>query len=255
MKDNQANYAKIGFAVVLGIALVIGTLVYLGGMRDANQEFFAETYFQTGVSGLDVGSAVNLRGVKVGEVRAINFVGNVYRDCSEADAHVICVKLALNRRRCGVVEGHDDMFTRKLLDRGLRATVSASGVTGLSRIELDLKPEITPRKISWKPKYASIPPAPSILDSAAAAADRIMAQLDRIDLVDGWTNIVNTLTTASSVLDGADRIIQSESAKVSEILENVRGASSSLHDLVDELKSNPSLLIRSRDAEPLEETK
>ena len=72
---NQANYAKIGFAVAAGVAALVATLVYLGGALGKGDVIYAESYFDTQVSGLSVGSAVNLRGVKVGEVRAISFIG------------------------------------------------------------------------------------------------------------------------------------------------------------------------------------
>ena len=60
---NQANYAKIGFAVAAGAAAIVATLVYLGGALGKSDVIYAESYFDTQVSGLSVGSAVNLRGV------------------------------------------------------------------------------------------------------------------------------------------------------------------------------------------------
>ena len=78
--DNQPNYAKIGFFILAGVALVVGTLVYLGGVGATQHEFLAETHFSFPVSGLDVGSAVNFRGVRVGSVRRISFIGAEYDD-------------------------------------------------------------------------------------------------------------------------------------------------------------------------------
>ena len=36
--DNQPNYAKIGFFILAGVALAVGTLVYLGGFGSAQHE-------------------------------------------------------------------------------------------------------------------------------------------------------------------------------------------------------------------------
>ena len=76
--DNHANYARIGGFIILGIVLILVTLVWLGGAGGNKNEFYAETFFSNDVSGLDVGSAVNLRGVRVGSVKRISFIGAVY---------------------------------------------------------------------------------------------------------------------------------------------------------------------------------
>lgn len=254
--DNQASYSKIGFTLILGVLLIIGTVIYLGGMRNANDEFYAETYFENGVSGLDAGSSVNFRGVKVGSVKEISFIGVRYPGCTEADAQTVWVRLALNRKLAGITaDENSDVVVRDLVQRGLHATVSASGITGLSRIELDMKPGLQDKAISWKPRNLCIPPAPSILESAANTADRILAQIDRIDLVDGWTNVVNALTSAHSVLGGVDDLLQTQGGKVSQILDDLQTTASSLRDFADQIKSNPTQLLRSFDVEPLPETR
>ena len=257
--DNQANYAKIGFVLVLGVILILGTLIYLGGVRDVRQEFPVETYFENGVQGLSVGSDVNFRGVKVGRVEAITFLRNRYPECNTPrEKGSIWVKLALDRKLCCM---EDEADARHEIDRaiadGLHATVAANAVTGLARIELTLKPDLLAKGTArhWKPKYPCIPPAPSLMESAGNTADRILAQIDKINLVDGWTNIVSSLVTAQNVLNGADVILQSESGKISEILDNLRETSSSLRDFADHIKNNPSSLLRSNDPEALPETK
>ena len=96
--DNHPNYAKIGFFILAGVALVVGTLIYLGGFGAAQHEFIAETHFSYPVSGLDVGSAVNFRGVRVGSVRRISFIGAEYEEIGNPhDARQIYVELALDK--------------------------------------------------------------------------------------------------------------------------------------------------------------
>ena len=64
--ENHASYAKVGLTVVAGVAAIIGTLIYIGGVKDTGGEILIETCYDKPVSGLSVGSAVNFRGVKVG---------------------------------------------------------------------------------------------------------------------------------------------------------------------------------------------
>jgi len=145
---------------------------------------------------------------------------------------------------------------REMLDRGIHATVSASGVTGLSRIEIDYpKTKIQDKKISWTPRFFCIPPAPSILQSAADSAQRILNQIDHMDLVDAWTNLIYTIKSAGQALDGATSLIDAQRGNMNEIIVNLRDASSSLRAFSDEIRANPSLLIRDRSPEPLDETR
>jgi len=257
--DNQPNYAKIGFFILAGVALAVGTLVYLGGVGAAQHEFMAETHFSYPVSGLDVGSAVNFRGVRVGSVRRISFIGAEYEDIGNPhDRQQIYVELALDKRlfRFGGKEEHVNEALARLVERGLHATVSSSGVTGLSKIELNF-PTI-PRedeKISWRPKYIVIPPAPSILQSAADSVTQLLDQLNRMDFVTAWSNVVEVTGNVNVLLQDATTLLQAQKGNVGEIMDNVREASTGLRAFTDEIRANPSALLRSSSPERLDETR
>ena len=257
--DNQPNYAKIGFFILAGIALAVGTLVYLGGFGTAQHEFTAETHFSYPVSGLDVGSAVNFRGVRVGSVRRISFVGAEYDDIGNPyDRRQIYVELALDKRlfRFGGKEDHVNEALARLVERGLHATVSSSGVTGLSKIELNF-PKI-PRedeKISWRPKHIVIPPAPAFLQSAADSVTQILDQLNHMDFVTAWSNVVEVTGSANVLLQDTTTLLQAQKGNIGEIMDNVREASIGLRSFTDQIQSNPSLLLRSSTPERLDETR
>ena len=257
--DNQPNYAKIGFFILAGVALTVGTLVYLGGFGAERHEFIAETHFSYPVSGLDVGSAVNFRGVRVGAVRRISFVGAEYDEITNPlDRRQIYVELALDTRlfRMGSKDERVREVLERLVERGLHAMVSSSGVTGLSRIELNFPTlRIEDEKISWRPQYVVIPPAPSILQSAADSATQILDQLNKMDFVTAWSNVVEVTGAASVLLNDASSLIQSQKGNIGEILDNVREAASGLRAFTDEIRSNPSALLRSSTPERLDETK
>ena len=257
--DNQPNYAKIGFFILAGVALVIGTLVYLGGFGAAQHEFIAETHFSYPVSGLDVGSAVNYRGVRVGSVRRIGFIGAEYDEIGNPqDRQQIYVELAIDKRlfRFGGKEEHVNEALGGLVDRGLHATVSSSGVTGLSKIELNF-PKIKREKeeISWRAKHIVIPPAPSILQSAADSVTQLLDQLNRMDFVTAWSNVVEVTGSVNVLLQDASTILETQKGNVGEIMDNVREASVGLRSFTDEIRANPSALIRSSSPERLDETR
>jgi ABC-type transporter Mla subunit MlaD len=255
--NNEASFTKIGAFILLGTALIVATLVYLGGMRNKGNEFFVETYFTTSVSGLDVGSEVNYRGVKIGSVKKISFVGAEYAGVPQKDGRNIYVLMALNADMCRRTSDENPEKTiERMISHGLRATVSASGITGLSHIEMNFpKMEMRDAKTSWKPRHLLIHPAPSILDSAADGLTKVLTQLNKMDLVMVWSNIVRMTQSAGDMCETVNTLVDSERDRVGRILENLDGATTSLRTFSETISDNPSLLIRSRDAEPLPETR
>ena len=257
--ENQPNYAKIGFFILAGVALAVGTLVYLGGFGTAQHEFIAETHFSYPVSGLDVGSAVNFRGVRVGSVRRISFIGAEYDEIGNPhDRRQIYVELALDKRlfRFGGQAEHVNEALARLVERGLHATVSSSGVTGLSKIELNFpKVPLADEKISWRPQYVVIPPAPSILQSAADSVTQILDQLNHMDFVTAWSNVVDVTGNVNVLLQDVTTLLQAQKGNVGEIMDNVREASIGLRAFTDEIRANPASLIRSSSPERLDETR
>lgn len=228
--DNQASYMKIGVVILLGLAAILGTLFMVGGLGDQKHIMICETYSKKPVSGLSVGSPVNFRGVQVGRVKEILFVGNIYADAAEKDWQTILIRLAFDTRLFGLSDGELETESaeenlRRIREKGLHATVSSSGVTGLSRIELDFpQTPVEDEPISWTPVYPCIPPALSLLDSAADSATRVINQIDRMDLNAGWDNIERMTASAAKVAESVSRfdfagvsanvLSVSESAKV-----------------------------------------
>ncbi len=250
--SNHASYGKIGFTVVIGIAATVAVLIYLGGAGASSDIIYAETYYDTSVSGLSVGSAVNFRGVKIGEVKEISFVGAKYEGIPWADAQRIYILMALNRRNIGPnAQSRAEEFVR----RGLRATVTASGVTGLSRIELDIqrgRPQ--PEPLQWKPENLYVPSYPSLLDSFSDSATKVMNVINRMDIASAWSNVSTIVESAARATEGIRTIVDSVREGVDRMVEDAAEAATSLRSVTEELKRNPSLLIRNREASRLEET-
>lgn len=255
--ENQASYARIGFFIVMGAALITGTLVYLGGMGSEKHTFLAETYFSESVSGLDIGSAVNYRGVRVGSVRRISFIRAEYDGVSREDGDKIYVEMAFDTRLFRIDDHRKPSQVLELMvEKGLHATVSPSGVTGLSRIELNYpRGEVKEERHSWHPAHVIIPPEPSIFQSAADSAQQVLGQLNKMDFVAVYSNVLDVARGATEALGNFNTVLTSEQGGIADILSNVREASASLRDFADEVKSNPSSLLRSYAPARLDETR
>lgn len=256
MSDNHASYMKIGLVLLLGAAALVGTLLYFGGLGERSEELLAETYSDTPVSGLSIGSEVDFRGVKVGQVRDISFVGCEYDDVADADEQKIYILIAFDTRQFRLDPDESASETLEyLINRGLRATVTASGITGMSRIELNFpKTEMPPATTSWKPRHYTIPPAPSMFASVSESLMRIMDHVRKMDLSTTWSNVERTVRSASDLATDANETFERQRASVDTIIGNLESASQSLKEFVSTIRENPSLLLRANDEAPLPET-
>ena len=254
--DNHASYSRIGFIVLLGIAAIIGTLVYLGGFGSKKNILMAETYFATQVTGLSVGSAVEFRGVKVGSVSDITFIGSEYEDADEKDWQTILVRIAYDIRTFRLNDQESPEETIEyLIQKGIRATVSSSGVTGLSKLELNFPKDPAPiSPLSWRPKYPCIPPQPSMLESVSDSLSKVMSQLDKMEFASAWSNLSTIAESAADICQNVNAFIESQRAGLSETIEGAGKAVRNFRSLVDEVKANPSRLFFDDDPEPLPET-
>jgi paraquat-inducible protein B len=256
--DNHAHYSKIGFAVMIATVATVFTLIWLGGLGEGNNPVYAETYYDKSVSGLSVGSIVNFRGVPVGKVDIIDFVGNYY-DVGGRENMRIYIRMALDRKKFqGVLDEKQtpEAVLEDLVKEGLRATVSASGITGISRIECDLHDEVQmPEVLSWRPNVPYIPAKLSLIEDFSSAATRVMNQINKMDFVGVWSNVNATTLHLSETVKSVCGIMQERRADLGKFVEDSAAAAASLKDFAAELKRNPSSLIREKRADRLDETR
>lgn len=252
----RANYGKIGFAVVAGVLAIIGTLIYIGGFGGRSDIVYAETYSDNAVTGLSIGSDVNIRGVKIGEVKEISFIGSEYHDVAEGDIPKIYILLALKTKKMRLAIGDDpEEVLRAMVRKGLHSTVTSSGITGLSKIELNYpKSEVKNQRISWDPRHVCIPPAPSMLESFSDTLSRFMTQINSMDLVSVWSNVSSVASSSASITENVDELVDEVMAGIASVVRNIDETAVELKELSSELRENPSLLLRPNDPEPLPET-
>ena len=258
--DNHTSYRRIGFAVFSGAIAIVLSLIYLGGIRGRGDEILVETHYDKPVSGLSVGSVVNFRGVKVGEVREISFVGSKY-DVTGADNSRIYILMALNGRALGfedMTQGESGAVVASLVKRfNLRATVTTSGITGLSRIELNYhRPEqlTEHRPVSWTPRHAFIPPRESLLDNISDAATKVLNQINQMDLSSAWSNVAVSVKSLARTASAAQLMFEALQNDIDRLLDDLSSTAGNIKEMASELKRNPSLIIRDRKPARLEET-
>ncbi|MBR1871045.1 MAG: MCE family protein [Kiritimatiellae bacterium] len=257
---NKPDYAKIGFFIVGGIALIAAVLVWLGGMGAKKNEFIAETFFDDDVSGLDVGSSVYYRGVHVGNVREISFIGAKYGGVDAADEQKIYVSMALNAKmftpaETGIEQAREKI--RNLVAQGLRAKVSASGVTGLSHIDMNF---ITPvetaeERVGWRPANVFVPSHPGLLKSLRQSLTQFVDEMNKVDFGGAMSNLTGIVEDTRTLLQGVNGIVETSGGSLAETLDAVRSAAENARELARELRDNPAMLLHGAPVQMLDETR
>ena len=208
----KRNALLIGGFVLVSLALVVASILWLSGNTLFKRHLDAMIYFNSGVPGLYVGAPVNFRGVAVGQVEEIGI--QVDRDSLKA---LVPVRIQLTGdvlRFTGSKDTPLDLQT--LVQRGLRARLaSQSFVTGQKAIELDFVPN-TPSTLVGDGLKPEIP----------ALADRFGNLIDQVaelplrdtvqDIRDTVKDLRTTLASMQSALDGAQTVLKSTATELAQ---------------------------------------
>lgn len=199
--SEKANQFRIGLFVVLGVAILLGGL-FLFGIRSAFEPVhMIETYVTGEVEGLSVGSEVTLRGVTVGKVSNIGFSWNLYGSGTPSCVVIRCaIKQSFSPLK--IDSSDTQALIRENVGKGLRAVVQGQGITGTSIVALKyVDPQkYPPLTVSWTPKYAYIPSAPSEFGQILAAVNKTLAHLEKFDVEKLVDSLDRTLSSADLAL-------------------------------------------------------
>lgn len=216
-------YLRVGILVIVGVVLAVGFLLFLAGDRDSGRLTVFETYSRESVQGLDVGAAVRYRGVPVGRVTEIGLVSAEYRPApglayTEA-FQLVLIRFAVDVDRIGEAPSLEDAIRL-----GLRARITAQGITGVNYVELDfVAPErfpVTPTP--WTPRYPVVPSIPSTVAQVRDAAEVLVQRLADVPLEQMATDLAGLLATLNrQTTDGDLAVTLREAARAMALL---RGA-------------------------------
>ena len=148
---SEASKLKLGLFVIFAIGALVTIVLALGSGQFGAEHVNVATLVDDSVQGLEVGSPVKLRGVKVGRVTTIVLDGG-----ANTPRQLIIIRMAVEAKLLGNIPeppepngktSHADFFT-DAVSKGLRASLILSGITGLKYVELDyfLTPEQVQRE-------------------------------------------------------------------------------------------------------------
>jgi len=190
---------RIGLFVLAGALLFIGALFAMGLKAYLGQRDVFETCVTGKVENLSVGALVTLRGVTIGKVSSIEFVGAEYPEYKEQYV------LILFEVPKGTVWSAETNHVQPMLDRevahGLRARVQGQGFLGARILALEyVDPKVYPAEpIPWTPKRYYIPSAPSQFSHVMASLEKSLSHAEDLDLA-GLLDRAKTLVEAANRL-------------------------------------------------------
>jgi len=187
--SERNRYFRIGIFIMCGIVLLVVAVIVFGGGRIFKKEILVETYFNTSVQGLDVGSPVKYRGVKIGAVKDITIVNREYplKDVSPEPFFYkyglyVMVIIALDEEAFAAHITPREApaeFEKMVREKGLRLKISYLGITGLAYLELDFADptQYKSLEIVWEPRTPYIPSVPNTMQLVTDSLDDIARSL------------------------------------------------------------------------------
>lgn len=229
--SDEARYARVGAFVFGGIALAVVGALLIGGGALFRRPLIIETVFDESVQGLEVGSPVKLRGVKLGAVSSIGFVGDSYVLDDSPDAvkqrNAVLVRMEIHSRLDGLSSRvAQEESVRMQVEKGLRLRLTPLGITGTSFIQADYvdAAKNPPLTLTWTPDYVFVPSSPSTISQLSSAAERLMSRIDKLNVENLLTNFDKVLASLNVALGEADVVGARKS--VGELLTELRNTSS-----------------------------
>ncbi len=193
----KVSPAVIGAFVIGGFALLFLALISFGGVSFFSKPQRFVVLFDESVHGLDLGSPVKLRGVRVGRVVDLNLRYDARSGRSVVAVVCEIAKDALTDGRGAGIDVANRGELQRLVDRGLRAQLGVLGLaTGLLYVELDVvdPKEFPAEKPAPDGGLVVVPALPSAISAFQASASEILSKIKRVDF-NGLTEELKALVS------------------------------------------------------------
>lgn len=219
------NPKLIGGFVVGAIALVIVGMLAFGGGQLLVSKDRAVLFFQDSLSGLDAGSPVTIRGVKVGSVTSIVVQYDVKNQIFRVPVHI-----EIDTEKVQVVSGAPDVNDiKELVAHGLRAQLELQSLlTGQASINFDFHPGTPIRLVGTEPGVLELPTIPSDIDALKANASSVLAKINKLPLEEISAQILDTVRAASDTLKSIRSAADRAGGLVADVHAQVKPLSDSL---------------------------
>lgn len=209
--DAKPHYFRIGLFVLIAVVLMVVAVILFGAGLFTQNRLRIESYFVESITGLSVGSVVQFRGVRIGQIEDIGFVGGAYSPDQNTPAganyasYVRVVSAVLPSKIPEQGAQQIEALLQRMVARGLRARISSNLLTQQAFLELDfLDPNRFPvEQVPWVPRYPVIPSAPGEFTTMKDSIDKILTQLQEIDAKGLASSLERVFTSLNAAITEA----------------------------------------------------
>jgi paraquat-inducible protein B len=248
--SKPVNKTLIG-AFVLGAAvLVVAALMVFGSGKFFTKKNTYVLFFDGSVKGLNVGSPVMFRGVKIGEVTNIKLLYDPEKLSAFIPVYVEIdpenFTLPAKGERTIFEKIRRYAYLKPLIEKGLKAQLQTqSFVTGQLMINVDFYPDKPIRLVGLDKTYPEVPTIPTALQEVAKTLENLPLReiITKLELaMDGIQKIVNSPDTQEGIaslgptLKDTRKLVQNVDARISPLLESLTKTSDSAKDALVEAK-------------------
>ena len=221
----QTRKTVIGAFVVGAVALAVVAIVVFGSGRFFQKRFTFVMFFSGSITGLSVGSPVEFRGVRVGQVTKIVAVFD-----PKTLSIAIPVYVEIDPKSL-IVSGSEDaasVFSSRalyepLLEKGLKAQLDIeSFITRQLYINMDFHPDSPTKLLGLDRDYPEIPTTPSLQDQIVQTLQKLPEKI--MNVTDGIEQLVNSPAAQESLRD-LDGLIQGIAAELPPLLASLNATS------------------------------
>ncbi len=234
----KANKTLVGAFVLGAVALAVVAVIVLGLGRFFRHSFVNVMYFQGSVKGLNAGSPVMFRGVRIGSVKTIELRYDA-RDLS----FLVPVYVEIDPATM-VYVGHKPgtQHTKELIDKGLRAQLQMqSFVTGQLMIDLDFFGKKKPAVLFGLDKrYDEIPTIPAEFEELSKKVedlpvrelfDKLMSVSSGLDRLVNSPDTQLTVKTINQTVAELKKTILAVNAQIGPVMSNIRDSSEAVRSI------------------------
>ncbi|HKL00707.1 MAG TPA: MlaD family protein [Desulfotignum sp.] len=224
----NANYFKLGLFVILSFCIAVGFLIVFGAGTFFKKEILAETCFDESVQGLDVGSEVKYKGVRIGTVKTITTPARVYGTPSN---YVLVIFSLDEDIFAGSGAADPEQAFADVIQNGLKVYLSFKGLTGAAYLETDYFPDtISGLDITWDPRHLYVPSRKSSIKRLGDAVNLILENLSQINVLGMTANLEALLETLNTKT--ADFDLAGISGQTTAMLAEIRQTNQQLSDTI-----------------------
>jgi ABC-type transporter Mla subunit MlaD len=243
-KTEQVRYYRIGLFVVVGCILLAGFLLMVVGSDWLHQSTQVESYFDESVQGLHVGSSVKFRGVTVGQVKKISFMGDGYQQATSDGARTVryvYVQMTLKTLQfLDDVAGSVQIKLEHAISHGLRIHLAQQGLTGNAYLELDF--ESKPKSVlavTWQPKSYYIPSRPSTLGAVTSSINTLFSGLEDVDFKSIFSNAKQATVSFKESMAHIQHVLWVHQGNIDRTIDNVGHLTQDLRLILESMSVSP----------------